>query len=87
MTKEEITKRYKTKILKEYCIFQMEVQGLLANSVYQQLIHIEPFVKRYRRIANPSLIKRIKPEDVHRYVIKNVSGFNRKYLKDFFIFS
>lgn len=83
MTKEKITKRYKAKILKEYCIFQMEVQGLLANSVYQQLIHIEPFVKKHKKIANPSLIKRIKPKDIHRYVIQNTSGFNRKYLKDF----
>ena len=83
MTKEKITKRYKAKILKEYCIFQMEVQGLLANSVYQNLIHIEPFVKEHKRIANPSLIKRIKPEDVHKYVIQNASGFSRKYLKNF----
>jgi integrase/recombinase XerD len=72
-----------TKLLREYCEFQLEIQGVQKKTVYQRLIHIKPFLEEYKHMASPSKIKLLKPENVHKYIIKQAASFCRKYQKEF----
>lgn len=71
------------KILKQYCVYQRQVQGVLDQTIYQRLIHLKPFVRALGTRSTPSMIGSVKPAFVHRYVLKTAPGFSRKYQKEF----
>ncbi len=72
-----------TKILREYCIHQKEVQCVLDNTIYQRLLHLKPFVEKLGDLATPVKIHTVHPSFVHRYVLKTAPKFSRKYQKEF----
>ncbi len=72
-----------TKLLREYCEFQLEIQSVQEKTVYQRLLHIRPFLDEFKSIASPSQINRLKPEDIHKYIIQKAPSFCRKYQKEF----
>lgn len=79
--------KYKTeglpKVLIEYCTHQKEIQGVLDSTIYQRLLHIKPFVKALGSKASPSKIVSVRPQFVHRYVLKTAPKLSRKYQKEF----
>ena len=72
-----------SKVLVEYCEHQKEIQGVLDGTIYQRLLHVKPFVRALGNKAAPSKIGSVKPQFIHRYVLKTAPKFSRKYQKEF----
>ena len=83
MTGKNYLKNANTKLLREYCKFQIEIQCVQEKTVYQRLIHVRPFLDEFKSISSPSKIYRLRPKDVHQYIIKLAPSFCRKYQKEF----
>jgi integrase/recombinase XerD len=83
MSERNYLKGATSKLLREYCKFQLEIQSVQEKTVYQRLLHIKPFLEEHKKIASPSRIKMLKPKFVHKYIIKQAPSFCRKYQKEF----
>ncbi|MGK5090238.1 tyrosine-type recombinase/integrase [Bdellovibrionota bacterium FG-2] len=70
-------------LILEFYQHQKEIQCVNECTIYQRLLHVDPFLKSLGPIGSPERIGELTSSYVHDYVMKVAPAFSRRYRKEF----